>query len=98
MFKKGESYKTYTYSKSGYKKLFNEGGFNNPSFYLAYPGYNLPRVIIPYDDLGLLKYTTTYMMSGNNLVRKISRKVFSFSFLAWVYRKFFFSFNIFAQK
>ena len=97
-FKTGKRYDTYTYGMPGYKKLFNEGGFSNPDFYLVYPGYNRPRIIVPYKNLDLLKYTVISMMSGNTRIRKIARAVAPFPFVMWLYRKIFFSFNIFAQK
>lgn len=96
--KKDHSYDTYTYTMSGYRKLFEEGGFSNPDFYLVYPGYNRPRIIIPYHDLNLLKYTVLTMMSGNTTFRKLARLLGRFSITMWLYRKVFFSFNIFAQK
>lgn len=98
LFRTGHKYDTYTYNISGYRKLLNEGGFANPSFYLVYPGYNLPRIIIPYDNLRLLQYTLVSMMHGNTLVRRIAKMVGRSSFLVRIYRYFFFSFNIFAQK
>ncbi|MBI2673869.1 MAG: class I SAM-dependent methyltransferase [Candidatus Zambryskibacteria bacterium] len=94
----GHRYDTYTYNISGYKKLLNESGFTNPDFYLVYPGYNLPRIIIPYTNLRLLKYTLIYMMPANTIRRKIAKMAARSSFLLWIYRKLFFSFNIFAQK
>ncbi|MEK7614400.1 MAG: methyltransferase domain-containing protein [Patescibacteria group bacterium] len=98
LFRNGHGYDTYTYTVSGYRKLLNEAGFDSPDFYLVYPGYNLPRIIMPYDNLKILKYTLISMMSGNTLVRKIARIAARSSFLVWIYRNFFFSFNIFAQK
>ena len=98
LFRKGHRYDTYTYNISGYRKLFKEAGFKTPDFYLVYPGYNLPRIIIPYDNLRLLKYTLVSMMHGNTLVRKMAKIVARSSLLLWIYRNFFFSFNIFAQK
>ncbi len=98
LFRTGHRYDTYTYNISGYRKLLNEGGFASPSFYLVYPGYNLPRIIMPYNNLRLLKYTLIFMMHGNTLIRRIAKIAGRFSFLVRVYRYFFFSFNIFAQK
>lgn len=98
LLKKRQRYDTYTYTTTGYRKLLEESGFNNPDFYLVYPGYNRPRIIIPYGNLNLLKYTVTSMMSGNSFIRKISRVLGRFTFFVWLYRNFFFSFNIFAQK
>ena len=98
LFRKSHRYDTYTYNISGYRKLLSESGFEAPDFYLAYPGYNLPRIMIPYNNLRLLKYTIASMMSGDTLVRKIAKLAAHSSFLVWIYRKFFFSFSIFVQK
>lgn len=97
-WKTGHRYDTYTYGISGYKKLLKEGGFENPDFYLVYPGYNRPRIIISYHNLKLLKYTLLSIMPENTLARKIAKVAARSSFLIWIYRNFFFSFNIFAQK
>jgi hypothetical protein len=40
-------YRTYTYSKSGYRKLLAESGFSSSEFYWADPGYNQPYTLIP---------------------------------------------------
>lgn len=98
LFKSGHRYDTYTYGVSGYRKIFNEAGFDSPNFCLVYPGYNLPRIIIPYDNLRLLKYTIASMMPGNTLTGKIAKIAARSTFLVWIYRNFFFSYNIFAQK
>ncbi len=97
-FRVGHKYDTYTYNIYGYRKLFGEAGFDNPNFQLVYPGYNQPRIIIPYNDLNLLKYTMLSMMPGNTLARKMAKMLARSTFLVWIYRNFFFSFNIFIQK
>jgi SAM-dependent methyltransferase len=98
LLKKGRQYDTYTYSMSGYRKLLNEGGFNNPDFHLVYPGYNKPRIIIPYNNLKLLKYTIISMMPKNTFIRKVIHAFAHSPFFVWFYREFFFSYSIFAQK
>jgi len=65
---------------------------------LAYPGYNQPRVVIPYYNLNILKYVLETLMRGNTLKRKLARHLSSIKLLRWIYRKLFFSFNIIAQK
>ncbi|MDO8589706.1 MAG: class I SAM-dependent methyltransferase [bacterium] len=82
--RRGRSYDTYTYTKSGYEKLLREAGFNNIEFYLTYPGYNLPRMMIPYDNLNALSYALHSIVHS--------------SILLWLYRYFFFSFGIVVQK
>ena len=98
LFRKGERYKTYTYNINGYKKLMSEAGFGKVDYYLAYPGYNQPRVVIPYYNLNILKYVLETLMRGNTLKRKLARHLSSIKLLRWIYRKLFFSFNIIAQK
>ncbi len=98
LYRKGHRYDTYTYGVSGYRKLFEEGGFNNPDFYLVYPGYNRPRIIIPYDNLELLRYTILSMMPASSFTKKIAHMLAKYPFFVSLYRKVFFSFNIFAQK
>jgi ubiquinone/menaquinone biosynthesis C-methylase UbiE len=48
-------YRTYTYSRHGYGKLFKEAGFGRVSFYLAKPGYNRPHHLIPFGSRALLR-------------------------------------------
>lgn len=95
--KKHHKYDTHTYSMAGYKKLFKVGGFDNLDPYLVYPGYNRPRIIIPYNNLRLLKYIVL-MSSGGSVLRKIARLFAHFPPIIWLYRAVFFSFNIFARK
>lgn len=54
--RKGRHYDTYTYTKKGYEKLLKDAGFSDTEFYLPYPGYNLPRMMIPYNNLKALSY------------------------------------------
>ena len=96
--RKGEKYQTYTYSKSGYEKLFKEAGFENPNFYLVYPGYNLPRIVIPYKSLDILEYVIKTLMPSTGFKRKLAKKLAGVRPLLRIYRKFFFSFNIIARK
>lgn len=40
-------YRTYTYSRRGYRKLLADSGFLSADFYWAYPSYNQPYYVIP---------------------------------------------------
>ncbi len=40
-------YRTYTYSKAGYRRLMDDAGFREPSFFLPVPGYNWPVRLLP---------------------------------------------------
>lgn len=91
-------YNTYTYSKAGYDKLLNDSGFEKREFYLVYPSYNLPRMIIPYEKLNILRYAMCKMLPTNNFKRKLAQKMALSSLLLKFYRWGFFSFNIIARK
>jgi hypothetical protein len=40
-------YRTYTYSLSGYRKLFREAGFASTAAFHAWDGYNKPSLLLP---------------------------------------------------
>ena len=96
--RKGERYSTYTYSARGYRKLLREAGFNNMELYLVYPGYNVPRITIPYGNLRLLRYVIEVLMPAKGWKRAIAKQLARLRPLLWLYRELFFSFNIFVQK
>lgn len=98
--RRGRRYDTYTYTKNGYAKLIRESGFDAPkiSFYLPYPGYNLPRIMIPHDNIAALKYAVTSLMSSGGFKRKFARFLCRIPGVLFVYRYFFFSFGIVIQK
>ncbi len=48
--RRGEPYRTYTYSYRGYKALLASVGFAPPEVYIAYPNYREPRYILPGDN------------------------------------------------
>jgi SAM-dependent methyltransferase len=94
----GRSYNTYTYTKRGYEKLLREAGFTTFSFYLPYPGYNMPRLMIPYDNLKALEYVISNLMPAGGLLRQVFKFVARWSGALWLYRFFFFSYGIAVQK
>jgi SAM-dependent methyltransferase len=97
-FRKGKKYDTYTYSKRGYEKLLQKCGFGGIDFYLAYPGYNLPRLLIPYDNLNTFSYAVRFLMPSSGIKRKVARFLASSQFALRLYRYVFFSFGIVARK
>ena len=97
-FRKGKRYNTYTYTKRGYEKLFQESGFNKLDFYLPYPGYNLPRLMIPYDNLHALAYAIRSLMPSFGAKRKLVRFFARWPSMFRLYRYLFFSFGIVARK
>lgn len=61
-FRQGRKYDTYTYTKAGYEKLIRDAGFTDYEFYLPYPGYNLPRMMVPYTNLNALSHAVKSLM------------------------------------
>ncbi|MDP2812791.1 MAG: class I SAM-dependent methyltransferase [bacterium] len=93
-------YDTYTYSRSGYEKLITQAGFTkeNIQFFLPYPGYNVPRIVVPYGNLNILQYLIVYLMSARGQKRKLIQFLARFDIFLWLYRLLFFSFNIIIKK
>lgn len=91
-------YDTYTYGARGYRKLLREAGFDAPELYLVYPGYNLPRILIPYENLSMLAYVIRVLMPSGGWKRKAAKLLAGVRPLLWLYRELFFSFNIFVRK
>lgn len=50
MEKPSRSYRTFTYSEPGYRRLFEDAGFLSTDAYWAEPGYNQPYRLTPLDD------------------------------------------------
>ena len=94
----GKRYDTYTYTRSGYEKLIQESGFDDISFYLPHPGYNLPRIMIPYGNLNALAYLINSLMPAASVKRKLARILAHSKIIRRLYRYFFFSFGIVARK
>lgn len=53
---KGQSYRTYTHSFSGYERLLKEAGFSRLEFYYPYPDYKTFSVLSPITDSGPYRY------------------------------------------
>lgn len=96
--RKGKRYDTYTYNVGGYRKLLLDAGFGEADFYLVYPGYNCPRITIPYESLNILTYVMRMLMPKNTWRRRVAKRFAGIRPLLWLYRKVFFSFNIVVQK
>ncbi len=91
-------YDTYTYTKAGYEKLLGEAGFVNNEFYLPYPGYNLPRMMIPYNNLDALAFAISSLMPSKGKKKFIASLIVKNRVLLWLYRYFFFSYGIVIKK
>ena len=97
--KRGKPYRTYTYTKGGYNRLLKDAGFNKmPEFYIAHPGYNLPQFLIPFDDLGALKFILNSMSIDKGTTGKVARFLIKIPLMAGLMRNFFYSYVIFVTK
>jgi hypothetical protein len=94
----GEPYQTYTHTKAGYERLLREAGFSSSKFYLPYPGYNLPQIILPYGDLRALAFMIDrFLPKSGALVETLIRFAARIPLVPRLWRYFFFSFNIVAS-
>ncbi|MEK7650707.1 MAG: class I SAM-dependent methyltransferase [Patescibacteria group bacterium] len=98
LFRRGKRYQAFTYTKSGYDKLLQKGGFADTTFYLTYPGYNLPRLMIPYDNINAFAYAVRTFLPSIGWKRKVARFLARWPLLLRVYRYFFFSFGMVVKK
>lgn len=96
--RRGKRYNTYTYTKDDYEKLLQESGFDNINFYLPYPGYNLPRIMIPYDNLNTLAYAIHSLMPSFGIKKRIVQFLARWPSTLRLYRYLFFSFGIMSRK
>lgn len=94
----GRRYQTYTYSARGYRRLMREAGFGTPQLYLVYPGYNVPRLLVPYENLRLLRYAISSLMQGGSTKRSGAKWLGQFGPLLRLYRFVFFSYAIYVKK
>lgn len=97
---RGKPYRTYTYSAYGYKKLFKEAGFDEDkiSIYIAHPGYNLPKYLIPFEDREALKFFMKALMSGKGWKGRLVQAISRFDFVLRFVRHGFYSYAIYARK
>lgn len=94
---KSEPYQTYTYSQTGYEKLLEEAGFTNNCFYVAFPGYNHPRIIFPYNNIPLIQFTLQYLLNRNSFKGRVLGTLSRSTFFTRILRMFSYSFNIISQ-
>jgi len=93
------AYRTYTYSRRGYEELLRQAGFTvGTDFYLLFPGYNLPRVIIPYGDLDAFAYAVRAFKRPKGTIGRFLILLARSRMLLRIYRYFFFSFGMIAHN
>jgi ubiquinone/menaquinone biosynthesis C-methylase UbiE len=92
-------YRTYTYSKFGYEKLLSDSGFNkkNINFYIAHPGYNLPKYMIDFDDVSAFKFFFEMVFSGKNFLSELGF-IYKNKYFIKIARHLFYSYDIFTIK
>lgn len=93
------SYNTYTYSKSGYSRLLYDSGFTSAKdYYLVYPGYNLPRILVPYNSINAIRYLINKHIKRNNRLPRLLLWFFETNLFIKLYRLVFYSFSIIVKK
>lgn len=99
LLKRGKPYRTYTYTKKGYERLLKDAGFDGaPDFYIAHPGYNLPQFLLPFEDIGALKFILNSMSIDKGTTGRLARFLVKIPLLAGAMRNFFYSYAIFITK
>lgn len=88
----------YTHGKPGYVKLMKEGGFENVKVMMTYPGYNYPRVLIPFDSIPALRYAVDKLMGNQGWKKKMVKWAARIPGVLRLYRYFFHSFAVYGLK
>ena len=97
---RGKTYRTYTYSAFGYKKLLKDAGFDlsKVSICIAHPGYNLPKYLVPLQDLTALRFFIGGLVGTSGFKGKVAGLISRSNFLLGMFGHGFYSYAIFAKK
>lgn len=94
----GKDYRMYTHGKPGYVKLMKEGGFEEVKVMMTYPGYNYPRILIPFESIPSLRYAIEKLMGNQGWKRRLIKAIAKIPGVLRLYRYFFHSFAIYGFK
>ncbi|MFA6160975.1 MAG: class I SAM-dependent methyltransferase [Patescibacteria group bacterium] len=97
-WRKNKDYRMYTHGKPGYVKLMKDAGFEKIEAMMTYPGYNYPRILIPFDSIPALRYAIEKLMGNAGWKRKFIKLLSKVPGVLRIYRYFFHSFAIFGIK
>lgn len=92
------SYRTYTYSYWGYRRLLRKAGFDNIDIYLVFPDYNRPNFLIPSLSNEAFLHLLTKIFSGNTRKKKLLRFIAKFITPLKLHLVFSPCFSIFGKK
>jgi len=67
------SYRTYTYTEAGYRKLFSEAGFSSAEFYATIPSYRDVYFLAPLRDARILDHFFARLFQAPSLRRRVLR-------------------------
>ncbi len=97
---RGKTYRTYTYSAFGYRKLLKDAGFDlsKVSIYIAHPGYNLPKYLVPLEDLTALRFFIGGLVGTSGFKGKVAGLISRSDLLLRMFKHGFYSYAIFARK
>lgn len=69
------NYRTYTYSKGGYRKLLKESGFCDSQFFMPVPGYNRPVALISLDHPAPLQFYLDHEITPHSRLGRIKKRL-----------------------
>jgi uncharacterized protein YbaR (Trm112 family)/ubiquinone/menaquinone biosynthesis C-methylase UbiE len=92
------TYRTYTYSYWGYRKLLNKAGFSQVEIYLVFPDYNRPYYLVPTANSQAFSYFLKYIYSASSTQMKMIKQLANWSAPFGLQRLFSPAFSIFARK
>jgi SAM-dependent methyltransferase len=71
----GQPYRNYLYSAGGYRRLMEEAGFSDVEIYCAWPSYNHPRFIIPFDEKVFAYFCERFDSVSSSRKRRWARRL-----------------------
>ncbi|MBM4387810.1 MAG: methyltransferase domain-containing protein [Deltaproteobacteria bacterium] len=80
------SYRTYTYSPDGYRRLFRDAGFESTEIFWVLPSYNQPVASAPADDTRMIEAYLSVLKPGSpkkEAALKIFRELCRRGFMKW---------------
>ncbi len=94
----GKDYRTYTHGKGGYIRLLQRAGFMDTNVVMPFPGYNDQRLLIPFENTACMSFAIQNLMGALSWKKQLVRVLSRIPGVLWLYRYFFFSYNLYAIK
>ncbi len=91
-------YLTYTYTYSGYKRLFKQADFGGIDTYIPFPGYNHPDSLVPYQSLSALKFFLMSRGRWRHIKSRFWQAILFNRLMLKIFRFFSYSFAFYLKK